>query len=94
MSHIENILINKALTSEGWNKLNNSLHRSIQVGYVRNCNDELIVDKNLKENIINILKKYNIDDYELIESNNKNQYSFDIQIKESYYQSLKNKIKI
>ena len=93
MPQIENILIDKALTTEGWNKLNDSSSRSIKVGYIRNCNDELIIDKNLKESIVNILKKYDINDYELIESNEKNEYSFDVRLKENFYQSLKNKIK-
>jgi hypothetical protein len=94
MPQIENILIDKALTIKGWNKLNDSSSRSIKVGYIRNCNDELIIDKNLKESIKNILKKYDIDDYELIEFNNKNEYSFDVRLKEIFYQSLKNKIKL
>ena len=94
MPQIENIIINKTLSDNGWDKLDNSLCRSIKIGYLRNCNDDLINDKNLKEKIENILKKYNINEYELIESNDNNEYSFDIRLKENTYDNFKKSIKL
>ena len=92
MPQIENIIINKTLSDEGWDKLDKISCRSIKIGYLRNCNDDLINDKNLKEKIENILKKFNINEYELIESNDNNEYSFDIRLNENAYCNFKKSI--
>lgn len=92
MPQIENIIINKTLSEEGWDKLDKIPCRSIKIGYLRNCNDDLINDKNLKKKIENILIKYNINEYELIESNDNNEYSFDIRLNENTYCNFKKSI--
>lgn len=86
----ESIMYTKALSNEGWLKLDSPYPcRTIQIGYLRNCNDELVIDNDLKNTIENILKNRDINEYELIEKKNNNSYSFDIRLKESAYDNFK-----
>lgn len=92
MPNPESIMCNKAQSCEGWLKVDSPYPcRIIQIGYVRNCNDELVIDYDLKNTIENILKNRNInqDDYELTEKKDNDSYSFDIRLKESAYDNFK-----
>tara|TARA_Y200000002_G_C22594255_1_gene626606 strand:+ start:271 stop:561 length:291 start_codon:yes stop_codon:yes gene_type:complete len=91
MPNPESIMYNKAKSCDGWSKINKPyIGRSIIVGNIRNCNDdEPIIDLNLKKRIEKFLKNNNINEYELIELNNSDSYSFDIRLKEDVYNNFK-----
>ena len=92
MPNSEAIMRNKAETYNGWTKINSPFNgRMIKIGNIRNCNDDSLV-KNLqiKESIINVLKKYDIKDYELYSVDNENEYSVDLRLKENIYNHFKN----
>ena len=92
MPNPESIMCNKAKSNEGWLKLESPYPcRTIQIGYMRNCNDELVIDCDLKNIIEKILKNRNINEneYELIEKKENDSYSFDIRLKEKAYDNFK-----
>ena len=60
----EKIMIEKTQSLEGWSKSitdDNKNIRVICIGNIKNCNDEIIKNFNIKTDIINILDKYNND---------------------------------
>jgi hypothetical protein len=97
MPNPESIMCIKAQSTEGWLKLESPYPcRTIQIGYLKNCNDELVIDLKLKSVIENIFKNRNISDsdYELIETKNNNLYSFNIRLKEYAYDNFKKSLDI
>jgi len=92
MPSSETIMRNKAETYNGWTKINSPYDgRMIKIGNIRNCNDDsLIKNLDIKNSIINVLKKYNINDYELYVIDNDNEYSIDLRLKENIYNHFKN----
>jgi len=94
MSRIESLMSLRAATHNGWTKINQpSNHRVIRIGNASNCNDDSIIyDLKLKQNIENVLRKYNISDdsYILNEIKNKYEYSYEVKVSESSYKQLAN----
>lgn len=90
MSKSESIMINKAQSPEGWIKSNSNVScRSIKIGFVKNCNDELLKDPTLYSSIEQTLKKYKIKKYELHVLDTDFEYSVDVKLDETNYQILK-----
>ena len=86
---------NKAETTEGWDIINEgTLHRTIKIGFYRNCNDELMKDPYLYEEIRNTLISFNINRFKLSVLDTNNEYSIDVRLSEDNYQKLKNEITI
>jgi len=94
MSRIESLMSLRASSPYGWTKINHpSNHRVIRIGNASNCNDDSIIcDLKLKQNIENVLRKYNISDesYILNEIKNKYEYSYEVKVSESSYEHLVN----
>lgn len=94
MPHIESIMLNSAHTTHGWTKTNEpSGFRVIKIGNTRNCNDDGII-KNLwlNKNIIEVLNKYEINDYIMNEINTYSEYSIELKLSENIYTELINKM--
>ena len=94
MPHIESIMLNSAHTTHGWTKTNEpSGFRVIKIGNTRNCNDDGII-KNLwlNKNIIEVLNKYEINDYIMNEINTNSEYSIELKLSENIYIELINKM--
>ena len=94
MPHIESIMLNSAHTTHGWTKTNEpSGFRVIKIGNTRNCNDDGII-KNLwlNKNIIEVLNKYEINDYIMNEINTNSEYSIELKLSENIYTELINKM--
>ena len=86
-------MIEKLKSLEGWSKSNNDNNlRTICIGNVKNCNDEIIENTNIKNEIVNLLNKYNISNYSLNNIKNKHQFSYILSLQEEYYNILKQKI--
>ena len=86
MAKIERLLINGTETHNGWTKLGND-KRVIRIGNKMNCNgDGLICDHTIKDSIISILQKYDIDQSNCEVNNIHTEYEFSIELILSEYQ--------
>jgi len=88
MDRTENLMTIKALTRNGWKRSDNndSPERTIKIGNVRNCNDDgIICDPNIKTSMEAVMKKHNIYDYSIEEHFNSSEFSYELKLKESYY---------
>lgn len=97
MSLTETLMRNRAETYNGWTKTfdnNNKIPlRTIKLGNVRNCNnDGIIKNFKVKNNILEVLTKYDINDYNINETDNEHECSYELQLKEEIYKSLIDKI--
>ena len=83
----ESIMRNK-MESYGWSRVNNT-HRSIRIGFQSNCNEDgIIVDPNLKTKVENVLQKYNISNYQLTQTSNKWEHSYEVKLANEEYNKL------
>jgi len=91
MDRTENLMTIKALTRDGWRKINNSDDsldpvRTIKIGNLKNCNDDgIICDPTIKTKMEEVMKKYNIYDYCIEEHINSSEFSYELKLKENYY---------
>lgn len=103
MNNTENLLRRAALeTNYGWTKLNCNAQgatpsvaedrRIIRIGNNVNCNGEIMKNLKISENIENIMKHYEINDYILNIIDTKYEYSSELILRESVYQEFCNKI--
>ena len=94
MPSSEILLKNKANLGLGWTKCDKPfIGRVIRIGHQKNCNDDsLIVCYYIKNDIETILKKYSINDYILNEIKTKFEFSYEIRLKESVYETFKNNL--
>ena len=93
----ETLFRNKAEMYNGWNKYKNELTseeiRTIKLGNIKNCNnDEVIRNYKVKQNIIDVLIKYEINDYNINEIDTSDELSYELHIKEEIYATLKKKM--
>lgn len=97
-THIESIMRCSASTMNGWMKTTtpeNMILRSIRIGSQRNCNEDgLICDTTTAGKIKDLLKKHNIDDYELCNINNSYEYSTQLLLNEDNYSKLVQSISV
>lgn len=87
----ENLLIEKACSSNGWTKLtdsNNQHYRIIRIGNSVNCNGELIKNLHIKTTLENVMKKYNIEKYEINEIETEYEFSYQLQLDNENYQKF------
>lgn len=94
----ENLLIEKACSANGWTKLtdsNNHHYRIIRLGNNVNCNGELIKNLYIKKTFEEVMKKYNIDKYNIEEIETEYEFSYQLQLDtenyEKFLQEIKNK---
>lgn len=91
ISTTEKIMRNRAETCDGW-AIENGF-RNIRVGNVNNCNlDGIIRNYKIKDNMNDILTKYDIKQFELKEINNEFEHSYKLELREEIYTELKNKL--
>ncbi len=91
MKSTEIILSNAMNTKYGWTKSN--CMRCIRLGNKVNCNGEILKNYLIKESIIEIMKKFEIIEYEIENIDNKFEFSYELKINENQYQILSDKIK-
>jgi len=90
-TRIEQIMMTRMESSNGWAKLNGS-KRHMRIGYTMNCNgDGLCSDPRNKQQIKTILDRYNIE-YELIDVHTSFEFSVEIRLIEEQYQLLKHQM--
>ena len=90
VSTTESLMRNSA-ELDRWIKINNI--RSIRLGNINNCNEDgIIKNYNIKDNMNEILKKYDISDYKMHEISNNYEHSYELQLKEEIYAKLKNSL--
>lgn len=83
-SRTESIMRNK-MESYGWSMVNNT-HRTIRIGFQSNCNEDgIIVDPNLKTKLEDVLRKYNVSNYQLTPTSNKWEHSYEVRITNDDY---------
>ena len=92
----ETLFRNKA-ENFGWNKYKNQVTleetRTIKLGNIKNCNnDGLIRNYKVRQNIMDVLIKYDINDYIINEIDTHDELSYELQIKEEIYAALKTKM--
>ena len=93
MSSIESLLKDKAIFNKGWVKSNNNT-RLIRIGNVLNCNnDGLIRDLSIEKKMIDLMNKYNIKEYKIKNYHTKNEFSYELEIKENEYLLFLDKLK-
>jgi hypothetical protein len=88
----EKIMIEKTQSLEGWNKSitdDNKNVRFICIGNIKNCNDEIIKNINIKTDIINILDKYNIELLKIENIITEYEFSYIVSIEEEEYKKFK-----
>lgn len=91
MTSTESIMRNRTETYDGWTKGNGK--RIIRLGNALNCNgDGIFKNYKIKEDMTWVLKKYDIDDFELKEISNENEHSYELQLPEDIYERLKIKL--
>jgi hypothetical protein len=87
----ETIMRNRTETYDGWTKGNGK--RIIRLGNAINCNgDGIFKNYKIKEDMTGVLKKYEIDDFELREISNENEHSYELKLPEDIYEHFKNKM--
>ena len=90
VSTTESLMRNSA-ELDRWTKINNI--RCIRLGNINNCNEDgIIKNYNIKDNMNEILKKYDISDYKMHEISNNYEHSYELQLKEEIYAKLKNSL--
>lgn len=91
-SRIEKLLITSFNRENGWEKLydikEKIYFRAFRIGTPVSCNDDLVKDYSIKEQISNILDKKNIK-YVLNEIDDRSNFSYQINIDENNYELLK-----
>jgi len=88
----EKIMIEKTQSLEGWSKSitdDNKNVRVICIGNIKNCNDEIIKNFNIKTDIINILDKYNIHPLKIENIITEYEFSYIVSIEEEEYKKFK-----
>jgi len=89
-TRIEQLMINSIESLNGWTKTTtpeNDIVRTIRIGTCVNCNgDSIICDNTIVDKIKNILRKYNIKEYELKTIHTQFEFSTQISLNESVYQ--------
>ena len=91
ISTTESLMRNRAETFDGWTKGNG--FRMIRLGNTKNCNEDGIIrNYNIKDNMNDVLKKYNIEEFNLKEISNNIEHSYELQLKEEIYKNLKRKM--
>lgn len=92
MDRTEKLMTIRALTENGWTKLNGK-HRTIKIGNVRNCNDDgMICDPNIKNKMKTFMEKYDIKEYQIEEHINPMEFSYELILDEEQYNDLKCKL--
>tara|TARA_Y100000992_G_C21264759_1_gene493352 strand:+ start:80 stop:406 length:327 start_codon:yes stop_codon:yes gene_type:complete len=87
----ENLLIEKARSTNGWTKLtdsNNQHYRTIRLGNNVNCNGELIKNLYIKNTLEEVMKKYNIDKYDINEVDTEFEFSYQLQLDNENYEKF------
>ena len=88
----EKIMIEKLQSPEGWRKSitnDNKNIRLICIGNIKNCNDEIIKNINIKTDIIEILNKYNIKSLKIENIITEYEFSYVVSIEEEEYKKFK-----
>ena len=84
-------LMRNSVELGGWKKIDNV--RAIRLGNISNCNEDgLIKNHTIKQNMNEILNKYDIIDYNLHEISNEFEHSYELQLREEIYTELKKKL--
>lgn len=87
----ESLMRNRTETYNGWTKGNGK--RIIRLGNVINCNgDGIFKNYKIKDDMNSILKKYNIDEFELKEISDQYEHSYELRLTENTYDHFKNKL--
>ena len=94
MNTTESILRNKVQSELGWNKTELPKQgRTIKIGNERNCNDDGIVpNPTIKNDIEEVMKKYDIDSYHLDKIHTQFEFSYQIFLTEKDYQTFSEKL--
>ena len=94
MNTTESILRNKVQSKFGWNKTETpKLGRTIKIGNERNCNDDGIVpNPTIKNDIEEVMKKYDIESYLLDKIHTQFEFSYQIFLSEEVYQNFSEKL--
>lgn len=93
----ENLLIEKACSTNGWTKLtdsNNQHYRIIRIGNNVNCNGELIKNLHIKSTLENVMKKYNIEKYQINEVETEFEFSYQLQLDNENYEKFLQEVSI
>jgi hypothetical protein len=93
LNETEKIMIEKLKSLDGWRRsLETNNQRQICIGNIKNCNDELIKNFEIKNDFCNFTKKYDIKNYNIVNISNDIEFSYMLTIHEDEYEILKNKI--
>ena len=87
---VENIIKNKIKTT-GFTKFTNEndIHfRVIRIGNQINCNGEIIKNFSIKDEIVNFLKKYNIENYLIRDIDDEIEFSYQLELTNDNYDNL------
>ena len=85
-------MIEKLQSPEGWSKSitnDNKNIRLICIGNIKNCNDEIIKNINIKNDIIEMLNKYNIKSLKIENIITEYEFSYVVSIEEEEYKKFK-----
>ena len=91
MDNTKDILYRAAIKNNGWLKPSYD-KRTIKIGNKVNCNGEVLKNDNTKKFLINIMKKLDINEYDIETIDNEFEYSYQLYINEKSFQELKEKI--
>lgn len=83
-------MIDKINTIEGWDVIDNK--RCFALGNSKNCNDEILNNPFIKDEMISFIKEYNITNYSINTVNNEYGLFYILSISIDQYINLHNKI--
>jgi len=92
MNLTEKIMVEKLKSLEGWSKdiIDNNVIRNICIGNIKNCNDEIIKNDNIKKDFIDFAEKYGIsaNKYTIKTVSNNYEHSYIMLIDEQDYNRI------
>jgi hypothetical protein len=100
-NYIENMLLLKVKDTYGWRRTIVStdnlekpvMNRSIRIGSAKNCNDDgIIKDYSIENKLLDFVNKFNIQKYEIINHNNKDEFSYELKVDNETYTSFTNNL--
>ena len=103
MNCTENILRNATHSIPGWMKIDCNARgatekvamtrRSIRVGNTVNCNGEILKNYKIRDYMEDIMRKYNISNYDIQLIDNKYEFSYELTLREDIYNAFSEAIK-
>lgn len=102
MNCTENLLRNATHSIPGWMKIDCNARgatekvamtrRSIRVGNTVNCNGEILKNYKIRDYMEDIMRKYNISNYDIQLIDNKYEFSYELTLRQDVYDAFNNAI--